>query len=39
MEEKLTLGSKEEENTGQESKHTESWSAESQRDISEVEEK
>ena len=36
---KLTLGSKEERNTGQVSKRTESWSAESKREKSEVEEK
>ena len=38
-EEKLTLGSKEDRNTGQVSRHTEIWSAESKREILEVKEK
>ena len=38
-EEKLTLGSKEEKNTGQAGKHTEIWSAESKREKSEAKEK
>ena len=38
-EEKLTLGSKEEKNTGQASKRTEIWSAESKRKKSEAKEK
>ena len=38
-EERLTLGSKEEKNTGQASKHTEIWSVESKREKSEAKEK